>query len=178
MTSETPADVAESLGDDAWTEIAWNDGTKEPLSSEFSRTRVREMTRRDTGWVSDETGWLLLKNEQSDDEDEENGELRAWMYWGVDEASLEEVVSWAQVRWCVEQFHRDIKQNLGADEYQGRTWKGVHHHREVVMVAHAFVVRRRLETGATSTNLSSFEEMIRQIVRESAIQGLMEDKRV
>lgn len=176
MTSETPAEVIEALSDDAWTEITWNEGTKEPLSSECSRTRVREVKRRDTGWVSDETGWLLLKNEQSDDEDEENGELRAWMCWGVDETSLEEVVSWAQLRWCVEQFHRDIKQNLGADEYQGRTWKGVHHHLAVVMLAHAFVVQRRLETSATQTDLSSFEDVINQIVWESAIQGLMDDK--
>ena len=55
------------------------------------------MKRRNTGWVNDETGWLLLKNEQSDDEDGDNGELRAWMCWGVDEASLEELVSWAQL---------------------------------------------------------------------------------
>ena len=174
VTSETPAEVAEALGDDAWTEITWNEGTKEPLSGEFYRTRVREVKRRDTGWLSDETGWLLLKNEQNDDED---GELKAWMCWGVDEASLEELVSWAQLRWCVEQFHRDIKQNLGADEYQGRTWKGVHHHLAVVILAHAFVVRRRLETSATQTDFSSFEEVINQIVRESAIQGLMHDKR-
>ncbi|MCW8172231.1 hypothetical protein D8S78_05160 [Natrialba swarupiae] len=72
--------------------------------------------------------------------------------------------------------HRDIKQNLGADEYQGRTWKGVHHHLAVVMLAHAFVVRRRLETGANQSDFSSFEEVISQIVRESAIQGLIEDK--
>ena len=174
VTSETPAEVAEALGDDAWTEITWNEGTKEPLSGEFYRTRVREVKRRDTGWLSDETGWLLLKNEQNDDED---GELKAWMCWGVDEASLEELVSWAQLRWCVEQFHRDIKQNLGADEYQGRTWKGVPHHLAVVILAHAFVVRRRLETSATQTDFSSFEEVINQIVRESAIQGLMHDKR-
>ena len=176
VTSETPAEVAETLGDDAWTEITWNEGTKESLSSEFYRTRVREVKRRDTGWVSDETGWLLLKNEKNDDEDEENRVLRAWICWGVDEASLEELVSWAQLRWCVEQFHRDIKQNLGADEYQGRTWKGVHHHLAVVMLAHAFVVRRRLETGANHSDFSSFEDVIGQIVRESAIQGLMEDK--
>jgi hypothetical protein len=44
------------------------------------------------------------------------------------------------------------------------------------MLAHAFVVRRRLETGANRTDLSSFEKVIRQIVQESAVQGLMEDK--
>ena len=44
------------------------------------------------------------------------------------------------------------------------------------MLAHAFVVRRRLETSANHSDFSSFEEVISQIVRESAIQGLMKDK--
>jgi SRSO17 transposase len=126
--------------------------------------------------VTDETGWLLLRKADDKDGDGEDGELKAWMCWGVDEASLEELVSWAKVRWCVEQFHRDIKQNLGADEYQGRTWKGVHHHLAVVMLAHAFVVQRRFETGENRSDFSSFEEVINQIVRESAIQGLIDDK--
>ena len=176
MSSELPEEVAEALGDDAWTEVTWNEGTKEALSGEFYRTRIREVKRRDTGWVTDETGWLLLGKADDEDENKEDGELKAWMCWGVDEASLEELVSWAKVRWCVEQFHRDIKQNLGADEYQGRTWKGVHHHLAVVMLAHAFVVRRRLETGENRSDFSSFEEVINQIVRESAIQGLIDDK--
>jgi hypothetical protein len=45
-----------------------------------------------------------------------------------------------------------------------------------VMLAHAFVVRRRLKTGTNRSGFSSFENVIGQIVRESAIQGLMEDK--
>ena len=175
MSSETPEEVAEALGDDLWTEITWDEGTKELLSSEFYRTRIREVKRQDTGWGSDETGWLLLKK-GGEDEEGEDSELKAWMCWGVDEASLEELVSWAQVRWCVEQFDRNIKQNLGTDEYQGRTWKGVHHHLAVVMLAHAFVVRRRLETGENRSDFSSFEEVINQIVRESAIQRLIDDK--
>ena len=48
--------------------------------------------------VSDETGWLLLKQADDEDEDDEESELKAWMCWGVDEASLEELVSWAKVR--------------------------------------------------------------------------------
>ena len=55
-------------------------------------------------------------------------------------------------------------------------WKGVHHHLAVVMLAHAFVVRRRLETGENRSDFSLFEEVINQIVRESAIQGLIDDK--
>ena len=55
-------------------------------------------------------------------------------------------------------------------------WKGVRHHLAVVILAHAFVVRRRLETDENRSDFSSFEEIINQIVRESAIQGLINDK--
>ena len=176
VTPETPADVADGIGDDDWTEVTWNTGTNGALSGEFYRTRVRTVKHKDKRWVSDETGWLLLQKDHGGGDDSDDNELKAWVCWDVDEASLNELISWAKIRWTVEQFHRDIKQNLGADEYQGRTWKGVHHHLAVVMLAHAFVVQRRLETGTNRTDLSSFEEVIGQIVQESAIQGLMEDK--
>ena len=128
VSPETPEEVADGIGDDEWTEITWNEGTQEPMSGEFYRRRIRTVKRKDHRWVSDETGWLLLKKNHGGSDDDEDGELKAWVCWGVDEASLEHLVSWSQVRWTIEQFHRDIKQNLGADEYQGRTWKGVHHH--------------------------------------------------
>ena len=175
VSAKTPEEVADFIGDDNWSEVTWNEGTQETMSGEFYRMRIRTVKRKYPRWVSDETGWLLLKKDHGGGDDEDD-ELKAWVCWGVDDASLEQLVSWSQVRWSIEQFHRDIKQNLGADEYQGRTWKGVHHHLAVVMLAHAFVVHRRLETGASSTDFSSFEEVIGKIVRESAIQGLMEDK--
>ncbi|MHC3439892.1 IS701 family transposase [Natrialbaceae archaeon A-gly3] len=128
VSPETPEEVADGIGDDEWTEITWNEGTQEPMSGEFYRTRIRTVKRKDHRWVSDETGWLLLKKNHGGSDEDEDGELKAWVCWGVDDASLEQLVSWSQVRWTIEQFHRDIKQNLGADEYQGRTWKGVHHH--------------------------------------------------
>lgn len=172
VETETPTEVADRVGDHgAWTRVCWNEGTKEALSGEFYRERVRVVKRTHQRWVTDETGWLLVKNCE-DDEDQER-DVRAWFCWGVDEASLEELVSWAQLRWTVERFHQDIKQELGADEYQGRTWTGFHHHLAVVMVAHAFVASQRLRTGTDRTRLASFETVVRLIVRESAIQQLI-----
>jgi hypothetical protein len=52
--------------------------------------------RADKRWVTGETGWLLVKNCE-DDADQER-DVRAWFCWSLDEASLEELVSWAQLR--------------------------------------------------------------------------------
>ncbi len=83
MSLEIPEEIAEALGDNAWTEVTWNEGTKEALSGEFYRTRIREVKRWDTGRVTDETGWLLLRKTDDEDGDGENGELKAWMCWGL-----------------------------------------------------------------------------------------------
>jgi SRSO17 transposase len=173
VETETPTEVADRVGDhEDWTRVYWNQGTKEALSGEFYRERVRVVKRTHQRWVTDETGWLLVKN--CEDDDDQERDVRAWFCWELDEASLEELVSWAQLRWTVERFHQDIKQELGADEYQGRTWKGFHHHLAVVMVAHAFVASHRLRTGIDRTGLASFESVVRMIVRESAIQRLID----
>ncbi|MFB6201475.1 MAG: transposase [Halorhabdus sp.] len=87
---------------------------------------------------------------------------------------FEELVEWAHLRWPIERFHEDIKQHLGADDFQGRTWEGFHHHLAVVMLAHAFIAQQRIEAGPESEQLPSFEEVMRRIVREAAIQQLME----
>ena len=70
-TEETDAETPEQIADrlekqggekqDGWREVTWNEGTKGDLSGEFSRTRVRVVEDRSNRWLTDETGWLLLK---------------------------------------------------------------------------------------------------------------------
>jgi SRSO17 transposase len=171
VTAETPEEVADAVGDrEDWTSVTWNDGTKNELSGDFYRTRVRVVQSTEDRWLREETGWLLLKRNHGPD-----NELKAWLCWGLDDASLEDLVMWGQLRWTIENFHREIKQELGGDEYQGRTWKGLHHHLSAVMLAHAFIAERRLETGRDGAELASFGTIVREIVRETAIQRVMKN---
>jgi hypothetical protein len=167
------AAIAADLADDAWTEVTWSEGTNGALTGSFYRTRVRVCTEAYFGRVGDETGWLLLQRDHESGTNDGEGELKAWICWGLDDASLEELVEWAHLRWTIEQYHRNIKQVLGADEFQGRTWRGFHHHMAVVQLAQAFVAEQRLETGAEYGGFDTFEEVARQLVREAAIQRLM-----
>lgn len=61
-------------------------------------------------------------------------------------------------RWTIEQYHRDIKQMLGAGEFQGHTWRGFNHHMAVVVLTQTFVAANRLETGEANGGFDSFEE--------------------
>lgn len=171
---ETSADIAAQLEETDWTEVTWSDGTNGELTGSFSRRRVRVCTDAYFGRVGEETGWLLLQQDHHSGTNDGEGELAAWICWGLDESSLEELVEWAHLRWTIEQYHRDIKQVLGADEFQARTWRGFHHHMAVVMLTQAFVATHRLDTGTTDDGgFDSFEEVTRQLVQIAAIQRLM-----
>lgn len=179
VAAKTAKEIAEDIeAAQEWTEIAWNEGTKETLSGEFYRTRVRVVEKAAYRWVSAETGWLLLKKNHGteDDENADNGEVRglkAWICWGLDERSLDELVDRSQLRWTIERFHQDNKDELGAGEYQGRTWTGFHHHLAAVMLGHAFIAERRLERGIGREDLPSFQQVVRDVVRENATQELL-----
>jgi SRSO17 transposase len=124
-------ELSAELDKEEWTEVTWAEGTKEPLSRRFFRSRVRVIENVRQRWVSDETTWLLLE----DGEDK----LKAWLCWGVDDWNLEELVRYAHLRWAIEQFHVDAKQVLGLDQFEGRSWKGWPHHVTLVLLTHAFI---------------------------------------
>ncbi len=172
---ETAEDISDQLEDGDWTDVTWSEGTKGDLTGSFYRRRVRVCTNAYFGRVSEETGWLLLQRDHHSGTNDGDGELAAWLCWGLDESSLEDPVEWAHLRWTIEQYHRDIKQVLGADEFQGRTWRGFHHHLAVVMLAQAFVATHRLETGQANGGFDSFEEVTRRLVQITAIQRLMDE---
>ena len=130
------------------------------------------MTERAAREVGEETGWLLIEKTTDEDEDDSTVSVKAWICWDPDDSSLEELVQWMHLRWSIERFHRDIKQHLGVDEFQGRSWDGFHRHITVVMLAHAFIATHRLET---EQNLPSFKYVIQRIVREAAIQQRQEN---
>ena len=46
----------------------------------------------------------------------------------------------AHQRWATEQQYQQLKDELGLDHYEGRTWRGWHHHVTLTMIAFAFLV--------------------------------------
>lgn len=169
VQSETPAMIAQRVKN--WTTVIWSEGTKGKLSGEFYRENVRVVGSRQTRYVSDEIVWLLLEKRKNEKGEEE---LKAYVCWGMDDSPLNTLVEYAHLRWTIEQFHREAKQLLGLDRFEGRSWKGWHHHVSMVLLSYAFIAELRATIG-TGENLPSFPTIVRMVVREAAIQQLMKD---
>lgn len=135
-------------------------------SAQFVRVRVRTVKSTYRRAVTDETGWLLLQNR--------DGELEAWLCWGLDDWSLEDLVVYAHQRWTIEHFHREAKQFLGLNEFQGRTWHGWHHHVTMLLLAYAFLSLERARRDRSAVErLPPLADIAREATRETLIQEQM-----
>jgi SRSO17 transposase len=152
--------LAKEIEKDDWTHVEWSEGTKGALSADVARRWVTIVKHTNTGPEFQEDGWLLLERRGS--------ELKAWICWGVEELSLDELVTSAHMRWPIEQFHREAKQVLGLNRFEGRTWQGWHHHVTVVLLAHAYLATQRAANGAAAESLPTFPEVARISIVEMA----------
>ena len=164
-------DVADSMSE--WETVAWTKGTKGKMSGQFARRMVRVIENSQMRYTTDEVCWLLLEKIRKDSGEE----LKAYLCWGMDSASLRQLVRCAHIRWTVEQFHRDTKQLLGLDSFEGRTWKGWQHHILMVLLAFAFIASLRAGMR-DDVKLPSFPSIVRMIVLEVATQELMDKRRM
>ena len=168
--ARTVREILRDLPEGAWQEVSWSEGTKGRLHGRFVRTRVwgsHGSTHHKGGQVlSGEDGWLLLERRETEE--------KAYWVWGLDEASLEDQVGLAHGRWAIEQFHREIKQTLGMDKFQGRTWRGWHHHMAMIGLAYAFLAVLRAERSGDGT-LPSFNAVhwavVYALVRLDILKG-------
>ena len=152
---ETANVVVDDLSKEEWKEVQWSEGTKKNLSGSFVRLRVR-VTK--DGRPTDETGWLLLERDRTD-------ELKVYICWGVDSLSLEELVEIAHTRWVIEQGFKQMKGELGLDDFEGRKWRGLHHHIAMVIIAFCYLMSLRVEDFSVWMDLPSIPQIRREVTR-------------
>jgi SRSO17 transposase len=134
----------------AATTVAWREGADgAPLASRFVALRVRPAgvrLRRATRGGELPVRWLLA--EWPDGGPEPVG---YWLASLPADTPLERLVGLAKLRWRVEHDYRELKDALGLDHFEGRSFKGWHHHVTLVSVAHAFVTLERLDPKAAAS---------------------------
>jgi SRSO17 transposase len=143
-TPQSVRDLVLAAGRDQVRTVAWREGDRGPLVSRFIALRVRPANRsiqRDQDGVLPER-WLLA--EWPDEHDEP---VKYWLSNLPPQTAIASLVRLAKLRWRVEHDYRELKQCLGLDHYEGRTFRGLHHHLTCVTVAHAFLTTQRLSRG-------------------------------
>jgi SRSO17 transposase len=130
--------VAQDLANSAYQTITWREGTNKMLSSRFAAVRVREGHRY--YWRSDcpPEEWLLIEWPE--------GESEPTKYWlsNLDAAvSLAELVDTVKLRWRIERDYQELKQEIGLGHFEGRGWRGFHHHATLCIAAYGFLVAER-----------------------------------
>ena len=132
--SPRPVALGELAGRLRWRRVAWRDGTKGKLSSRFAWVRVWPGGRWGRGVrVRPEPVWLLV-------EEQPDGEIKYALSNLPPETPVRTAVRLWKQRWRVEQGHQQMKEELGLDHFEGRSWRGFHHHAAMVLLAYGFLL--------------------------------------
>ena len=129
--------LAEGLPAAAWQTVTWREGSADWLGSRYARLRVRT-TPAARGSSPGPEEWLLV--EWPEDAAEPTG---YWLSTLPEDMSLEALVDRAQLRWRIERDYQELKQELGLGHYEGRGWRGFHHHATLCIAAYGFLVSER-----------------------------------
>jgi len=130
-------ELALGLPADAWHTVKWREGTADWLSSRFARVRVRAGHHHElTESLPEE--WLLI--EWPKDED---APTKYWLSTLPEDISFCDLVDTAKLRWRIERDYQELKQEVGLGHYEGRGWRGFHHHATLCIAAYGFLVSER-----------------------------------
>ena len=126
--------LAFSLPERAWRTVGWREGTRDRLTSRFARLRVRAAHRNEL--CSEE--WLLIEWPEGEKEP-----TKYWLSTLPHDITFKRLVDLAKLRWRIERDYRELKQELGLGHFEGRSWRGFHHHATLCIAAYGFLISER-----------------------------------
>jgi SRSO17 transposase len=140
--------VSETLSARRWHTVLWREGTNEKLSSRFAAVRVRAAHRDEEGLRSArQDQWLLIEWPQDQAEP-----TKYWLSTLPADTALVDLVNTAKMRWRIERDYQELKQEFGLSHYEGRGWRGFHHHATLCIAAYGFLLAERLKHDGSKKN--------------------------
>ena len=130
--------LALSLPTSAWKTITWRQGTKQNLRSRFAAVRVRPAHRDYWRNEPHPEEWLLIEWPSSETEP-----IKYWLSTLPANTKLADLARLAKQRWIIERDYQELKQELGLGHFEGRGWRGFHHHATLCIAAYGFLVAER-----------------------------------
>jgi len=143
--------LACALPASAWRRVAWREGSNTELSGRFTALRVRPAHRDYLGTEMRAQEWMLIEWPEGEAEP-----AKYFLTTAPDDATLEQMVFITKMRWRIERDYQDLKQDFGLGHYEGRGWRGFHHHATLSIAAYGFLMAQRLKTGSTARVKKNF----------------------
>ena len=131
-------ELALKLPKRAWRTIKWREGSAEMLSSRFARVRVHAAHRDDNLSVMRPEEWLLIEWPEGEDEP-----TKYWLSTLPKDLAFPRLVDLTKLRWRIERDYQELKQEVGLGHFEGRGWRGFHHHATLCIAAYGFLVSER-----------------------------------
>jgi SRSO17 transposase len=145
--------LAHGLPVSAFQNISWRQGTNERLTGRFAALRVR-CAGGNIGKVRLlPQQWLLIEWPADQAEPE-----KYYLSTLPETTALNDLVRAAHMRWRIERDYQDLKQDLGLGHYEGRGWRGFHHHASLSIAAYGFLMAQRLKSGTDAGSKKNFAE--------------------
>jgi SRSO17 transposase len=145
-TPLTPGEVARQLSPDSWQEITWRKGTKSALRSRFAAVRIRAARGYQHGAHPRRQEWLLIEWPSGASEPE-----GYWVSNLPEDTNVQALVRYAKLRWFIENDYRQLKEELGLDHFEGRSWTGWNRHVTLTVLAYAFLLTERVRRQKKGT---------------------------
>jgi SRSO17 transposase len=130
--------LALDLPASAWKDIGWRQGNRGILRSRFAAVRVRPAHRDEKRTEPRPEEWLLIEWPK-----EASEPAKYWLSNLPVGTALKPLVKLAKHRWIIERDYEELKQELGLGHYEGRGWRGFHHHATLCIAAYGFLVSER-----------------------------------
>lgn len=134
----TVKSLAKSLPRDKWETIKWREGTKGKKSSRFTALRIRPAHGDTKRTKPRPIEWLLIEWPKK-----KKAPSKYWLSTLPAGTPLKELVRLAKLRWRIERDYQEMKQEFGLEDYEGRGWRGFHHHWTLSIITYAFFAAER-----------------------------------
>jgi SRSO17 transposase len=130
--------LAEALPAEVWRAVTWREGSNAELGSRFAAVRLRPASRDFNRSEAHGEEWLLIEWPEN-----EAAPTKYWLSTLPADTPITQLVDTAKLRWRIERDYQELKQELGLGHYEGRGWRGFHHHASLCIAAYGFLISLR-----------------------------------
>jgi SRSO17 transposase len=131
-------ELAMRLPAQTWKDVEWREGSNQALSSRFAAVRVRPASRDHTLAAPHPVEWLIVEWPEGEPEP-----AKYWLSTLPEDIPLDVLVDVIKLRWRIERDYEELKSELGLAHFEGRGWRGFHHHASLCIAAYGFLIIER-----------------------------------